>query len=153
MSDNGDQGVVHLGGCFCGNIRYQVSGRPVEVPTCHCSMCRKTSGSPFVTWAIFPADRFTFTQGTLSILKSSAVADRGFCNQCGTPLTYHELKLPEFVGLTVGSFDNPDVIEPQDHIFYADKVKWLELVDNLPRHSELNPVDTRAPFRAQTAAV
>jgi len=38
------------GGCFCGRIRYEVAGRPFHETNCHCSICRRTTGAPFVAW-------------------------------------------------------------------------------------------------------
>ena len=38
------------GGCFCGRIRYETAGTPFRETNCHCSICRRTSGAPFVTW-------------------------------------------------------------------------------------------------------
>src|SRR5436309_8502790 len=52
------------GGCFCGAIRYRVSASSRDVSHCHCGICRRTTGAPFVTWATVPADSFVFTAGT-----------------------------------------------------------------------------------------
>src|SRR5438552_1848995 len=58
------------GGCFCGAIRYRVSATTGDVTHCHCSICRRTTGAPFVTWATFPAAAFAFTAGTPAELRA-----------------------------------------------------------------------------------
>src|SRR5207249_4523371 len=55
--------VEVTGGCFCGAIRYRVNDAPRDVAHCHCGICRRTTGAPFVTWATFPAAAFVFTAG------------------------------------------------------------------------------------------
>src|SRR5262249_57724213 len=51
------------GGCFCGAIRYRVSAPPHDVTHCHCGICRRTTGAPFVTWSPIPSAAFAFTAG------------------------------------------------------------------------------------------
>src|SRR5881396_1158763 len=53
------------GGCFCGAVRYRVSATTRDVSHCHCSICRRTTGAPFVTWATFPAATFAVTAGSM----------------------------------------------------------------------------------------
>jgi hypothetical protein len=38
------------GRCYCGAIRYEADGTPRDETNCHCSICRRTTGAPFVTW-------------------------------------------------------------------------------------------------------
>ena len=44
------------GGCFCGTIRYEFDAEGIPVADCHCTMCRRTSGAPYVTWLVVPVD-------------------------------------------------------------------------------------------------
>ena len=74
------------GGCFCGAVRYRISGAPLDVGHCHCTICRRTTGAPFVTWATVPQAVFAFTAGTPAELRSTPAARRTFCAACGTAL-------------------------------------------------------------------
>jgi len=131
---------VWSGGCLCGAVRYRVSAIR-EVGHCHCSLCRRSSGAPFVTWATVPAGAFAFVAGEPAERASSPKARRTFCRACGTPLTFREPSRPDFVDVTVGSFDHPESVEPEEHIFTASQLPWLRLDDALPRYPEANPAE------------
>jgi hypothetical protein len=51
------------GGCFCGAIRYEARGTPFHETSCHCSICRRTTGAPFVTWFSVRSPDFRIIQG------------------------------------------------------------------------------------------
>ena len=79
------------GGCQCGAVRYVLTVRPDNACLCHCRMCQKQVGGPFAAWAGSHSDNFRLTRGSLAHFQSSADAKRGFCRDCGTPLTYEAL--------------------------------------------------------------
>jgi hypothetical protein len=82
------------GGCFCSRIRYEVTGIPFHETNCHCSMCRRTTGAPFVAWfSVRPSD-FRLACGNPSRFRSSAKATRSFCGHCGTQLTFKAKTIP-----------------------------------------------------------
>lgn len=130
---------VRRGGCFCGAVRYQISAANLDVAHCHCSMCRRTSGAPFVTWATVPRQSFAFTSGAPSELHSSAHARRGFCGACGTALTFQRTDERGWIDLTVGSLDEPEALIPARHIWTSSQLGWLHLDDDLPRYTEGGP--------------
>src|SRR5947199_9116033 len=107
------------GGCFCGAIRYRVTAVPRDVAHCHCGICRRTTGPPFVTWATFPAAAFVFTAGVPAELRATPRAVRQLCAACGTALTFRETARPGSVDVTVGSMDHPDAIVPAAHSWTA----------------------------------
>ena len=76
------------GGCFCGAVRYESSEPPYSASYCHCRMCQKLNGSTFVVAATFRKDTFRFTRGEPKLYKSSDIAERGFCANCGSRLIY-----------------------------------------------------------------
>jgi hypothetical protein len=59
------------GHCFCGAIRYEAGSSPVLETNCHCSICRRTSGAPFVTWFTVSASEFRITSGVPVSFESS----------------------------------------------------------------------------------
>ena len=79
------------GGCQCGAVRYRLMGEPTGVNICHCRMCQKASGGPFMAFGGVRMSEFAVSRGVVSTFASSDIAERGFCGQCGTPLTYHRL--------------------------------------------------------------
>lgn len=121
------------GGCFCGAVRYAITGPLRDASHCHCSSCRRTAGAPLVTWATYPRGAFRLTRGTPRELRSSPPVTRTFCGACGTPLTYLTRDEPEWIDVTVISLDDPDAVTPDDHIWTEHRLPWLDLDDDLPR--------------------
>jgi hypothetical protein len=76
------------GGCMCGAVRYEAVGKPIIVGYCHCNSCRRHTGAPVVTVVIFEQDRVKFTKDDRKIYNSSPGVGRGFCDQCGSSLTW-----------------------------------------------------------------
>jgi len=109
------------------------------VSQCHCGICRRTTGAPFVTWATVPAGAFVFTAGTPAQLRATPRAVRELCAACGTALTFRETARPNSVDVTVGSMDRPEAIVPAAHIWTSSQLAWLRLADDLPRHAAEDP--------------
>ena len=76
------------GGCQCGALRYEWLEKPTHSSVCYCRMCQKASGQPFRGLTGGERENLRWTRGTLSIFKSSNMVERGFCRDCGTPLTF-----------------------------------------------------------------
>jgi hypothetical protein len=120
------------GGCLCGAVRYRASGKAYGITHCHCDSCRRASGAPFVTWAGFEADKFSFTRGQPVSYASSANVRRTHCKLCGTSLTYQRIDLPDSIDVTLGSLDNPAALQPEDHTWTESRISWIVLGDHLP---------------------
>lgn len=122
------------GGCYCGAIRYRVSGRIFNPTNCHCQICRRTTGAPCVAWFSAPSAGVTFLAGTPTLFRSSAHATRTFCAACGTQLTFVDDATPAGTDITIGSLDDPNSVAPQDHTFTSGKLAWLKMADGLPEY-------------------
>jgi hypothetical protein len=113
------------GGCFCGKVRYQITGEIPHIVSCHCSMCRRANGAPFVTWLVVPKANFSYQQGEPKLLKSSEAGSRFFCAECGTHIACSNTTHEEIVDVTLGSLDDPSVVVPSSEIFADSKLAWL----------------------------
>lgn len=113
------------GGCFCGAIRYEIDDGDYLVANCHCSMCRRTSAAPFVTWMVVPTFAFRYVQGEPAVLKSSEKGTRYFCPRCGSPLVCVNADHPDNVDVTTGSLDAPGQYPPTVAVFEDTKLRWL----------------------------
>lgn len=120
------------GGCFCGFVRYRAGGSPSCETNCHCSICRRTSGAPFVAWFTVPQADFSFAKGAPSSFQSSEHGTRTFCPRCGTPLTFRSANSPAEVDVTTCSLDDPERHPPKDHTRTSSRLSWVELGDQLP---------------------
>ncbi len=80
--------VTLKGSCLCGAVKYEVSGDPQRFYHCHCSRCRKSSGTGHATNLFLINGNLTFTAGE-SLLKQYIVPEakrfaRQFCSECGS---------------------------------------------------------------------
>jgi len=123
----------HNGGCLCGLVRYRTDGKSLWVAHCHCNSCRHHTGSAIATFAGFRREQVTFLSRERSVYSSSPGVSRGFCARCGTPISYEAEAFPGELHLYVGTFDDPENFVPQSHVFYAERLPWLETHDALPR--------------------
>ena len=130
MSREGDAMIE--GRCFCGFIRYAAAGVPAKETNCHCSICRRVSGAPYVAWATVPVATFRFLSGTPSSFRSSNHGTRTFCPRCGTPLTFRSAHFPDEVDVTICSLERPESMPPKDHTRTSSKLPWVILGDDLP---------------------
>ena len=99
------------GGCQCGAIRYALLSEPTDPHICHCRMCQKAFGSFFAPLTGVKLDKFEITRGELAIFMSSDEAERGFCRNCGTPLTFHYVT-SDRIAVSIGSLDEPERVKP-----------------------------------------
>ena len=123
-----------LGGCFCGAIRYAAGGKTFYETNCHCTICRRTTGAPFVAWFTVLRTQFRFTQGEPTSFQSSPGCSRSFCPSCGSQLTFLTGSAPEEIDVTIATLDSPEALRPHDHIFTSSQLPWIELADSLPRY-------------------
>ena len=98
-------------------------------------MCRRHTGAPVTLLAAFPAECVSF-EGELSFLQSSEMAKRGFCAQCGTPLSWHghEWGL-DVIAIHISTFADPAAFPPTEHWHIDSAIPWLEIKDDLPRYA------------------
>jgi len=122
------------GGCQCGAVRYRLDEAPRDANICHCRMCQKAGGAPFMAFAAVSRDKFAVTRGTITAFVSSEIAERGFCAGCGTPLTYMGNDAGH-ISVTIGSLDDPNAVAPEIQLGVESEVRWLPAALALPTFS------------------
>jgi hypothetical protein len=132
-STNRREATMLRGGCFCHAVRYEIEGEPLRATGCHCTICRHTSGAPYVAWFVVPRASLRWRDAAPSRLRSSEDAIRTFCPSCGTPLTFESTVNPDEIDVTTCSLDEPEKAPPQDHVFVRSRLSWIRLDDDLPR--------------------
>ena len=134
-----DRTPVLTGGCQCGAVRFAVyADKPVKIGICHCRMCQKAVGGPFISLALYRHPDFAWTKGEPAAFRSSNIASREFCAACGTPLSYHADD-GEFMEITTGSFDRPDLVAPAYAVGMESKLAWVDGIGSMPgRTTEQN---------------
>lgn len=120
------------GGCLCGAVRYEIDHDGETGSLCHCTMCRRQSGGAFMGFVTVPRAHVRMT-GELKIHRSSDIGLRGFCPECGTPITMDYPFEDGMTGIVTGSLDDPEAVPPVLHWGVESMLSWLKLADDLPR--------------------
>ena len=127
------------GGCLCGAVRFETTGRLREVIACHCSQCRRQTGSYYAATDVAVEHLRLVGQSTLSWYRASETARRGFCSRCGSAL-FWQADGSEKISVLAGAFDQPSGLRMGYHIFCDDKANFYELPeDGLPRYPRERP--------------
>jgi hypothetical protein len=121
---------VLTGGCQCGAVRYALYAEP-EADICHCTMCQKAVGNLFMAVAGVPQRELAWTKGEPALFKSSSAAERGFCRDCGTALTFRYLA-KDRISVTLGSLDEPARAKPTRQHGIESRVPWWRELFDLP---------------------
>src|ERR1043165_9688068 len=100
----------HTGGCQCGAVRFRIRGALGRASVCHCRMCQKSFGDFYEPLVNVGSAELVWTKREPKRFRSSNQVLRGFCPECGTPLTY---EAPDGVALAIGTFDDPSAIAPE----------------------------------------
>jgi hypothetical protein len=130
-------GMKRTGGCFCGAVRYEITGKPKLAVSCHCRDCQYASGGAPAHALILLREHVRITKGapkehwSLSA-KGNRIA-RLFCEHCGTPLFARNEAHPEFLPVKIGSLDDPAAFRPQANIWVCSAQPWHDLDPAIPR--------------------
>ena len=112
----GDE-IVRQGGCLCGAVRYAVEGEPYQSGLCHCTTCRKITGSAFSATANWKKSKFR-TEGNTTTFEG-----RSFCPTCGSRLFFF---LEDSVEVFLGTLnDAPSDIAPMVEVWTIRRESWL----------------------------
>ncbi|MFC1701214.1 GFA family protein [Pseudomonadota bacterium] len=123
------------GGCFCGSIGFTATLPSKWCAHCHCSMCRKTHGAGYVTWVGFESGQVSITKGKeyLTWFESSAGAQRGFCQKCGSSLFFRSERWAGELHIALGSMDDAIDRQPQANVFFDNHVEWMPIDESLKK--------------------
>lgn len=135
------------GRCLCGAVAFRYEGAPIWTVHCHCESCRRATSSPVTTFIAVPRAAFAFTRGAPRYFGSSPGVRRGFCEACGSPLTYESERVPDEVHLYAASLADPSAVAPSRHVFAAEQLPWLEILDDLPRYAATSKGGAASPLR------
>jgi hypothetical protein len=132
---------MYSGSCLCGEVRYEFSEEPRVCVACHCSNCRKATGSAFATWALVPLSAFRWASGSEQIaeFRSSEHGQRFFCRRCGSTLGNLTAQRPHLMHLACGTLDQAPSFRLAMHVYVASKAPWFELGDDTAQFAELPP--------------
>ncbi len=123
---------IATGGCQCGAVRYALYVPPQNAHACHCRMCQRATGGAFALLAGAPKADFAWTKGEPGVFRSSNLAARAYCRDCGTPLSFsYDLPEARFY-VTIGSLDDPGAAAIERHYGIESRLGWVRFCDDLP---------------------
>ena len=142
------------GGCLCGGVRFEFTGRPTPIQLCHAKRCQRASGSAFQPEMAVPAEGFRWLRGEervriyeAPILREPPPLRRAFCDTCGSPVPVVREGQP-WVALLAGSLDEDPGTRTYHHIFLGQKAPWCEPpADDTPRFEGRPPEERRLRWR------
>ncbi len=124
------------GRCFCGAVDYTVADEFLYAMCCHCSNCRRTTGSAFKPFAGIERHKLIVTKGEGDLLVyGDEKANDTHCKHCGS-LIYSVVRDGAFVHVAMGTLADNPTIRPSRHIFVGSKASWFTITDDLPQHEE-----------------
>jgi hypothetical protein len=126
------------GKCLCEDVRFEITGPVGPLGYCHCSQCRRASGSAFGANADVHRSDLRFTSGEERIreYESSPGCFRAFCSRCGSPIYKRRASAPDVARIRLGLLEDDPGVRARVHAFVSDKAPWYEITDSLPQFSQ-----------------
>jgi len=127
------------GRCYCGAVEYSVADEFVYAANCHCSNCRRATGSAFKPFAGIERGKLRVSMGEQNLMIfGDAEGHNAHCKLCGS-LLYSLVRGGAFVHVAMGTLVDDASIRPSKHIFVGSKASWHTIADDLPQYWELPP--------------
>ena len=130
------------GSCLCGKVSYRVTGSMKIFQYCHCSRCRKFTGSAFASNLLVPPDQFHWSNGEDLVgryeLPDAKHFATSFCKNCGSSLPWQG-KSGRTVVVPAGTLDDDPELRPFQNIYCASRAVWYQAPNSLPEYDELPP--------------
>jgi hypothetical protein len=120
------------GSCRCGKVTYTVSADPIFTGICHCTSCRKSTGSAYATVVGVPAPALKVTGATTQfddVGDSGKATHRAFCPSCGTTVTQWADVMDGVMMIGLGTVENPSSVSPAMQIFCDSALPWAKVPD------------------------
>lgn len=126
---------TYQGSCFCGAVKFQVSGDPAGMGYCHCTSCRRWSAGPINAFTLWAPDQVRVLEGVdaITAYSKTPASNRKWCKRCGGHLfTEHpHMGLTDVYAAVIPDFP----FEPAVHVHYQETV--LRMHDGVIKQRDL----------------
>jgi hypothetical protein len=137
MSSGQSNAGILRGECLCRAVGYTVADAFEYALNCHCSNCRRATGSAFKPFAGIARDRLQLVKGDHDLLihgETSGTSPHDVhCGRCGS-LLWSVVREGAWVHVAMGTLVDPPSIRPSAHIFVGSRAPWHEITDNLSQY-------------------
>jgi len=132
---------MYQGACLCGAVAVEISGQISSIIHCHCSLCRRSSGTAFATNGFVQTSDFNVVKGAenLSSYAFKPGRLRHFCRTCGSPVYSSNEQDPARIRVRLGIIASDITERPVSHNFYSSRANWEDLDAELPRYDSFEP--------------
>lgn len=141
MADDSAAAPPISGRCLCGRVRFVITGKLGPVGYCHCSQCRRASGTAFAANADVRRSDIAFDSGLDEVTEyeSSPGKFRAFCARCGSPIYSRTASDAERLRVRLGALEQDPGRRALAHCWVGSKAPWFEISDQLPQFAEGPP--------------
>ncbi len=133
---------ITSGSCLCRKVRYEISGNMGVFQYCHCSRCRKITGSAHAANLFVSPDKFKWLSGEELVARfdpeNTKYFATCFCKNCGSSLPWLS-KSGKVIVVPAGTLDEDPEIRPTQNIFCDSRPAWYVAAELLPEHEEMPP--------------
>ncbi len=139
--------MMLTGRCLCGGVRFQIDEDLGPIVCCHCSVCRRITGTAFASNASVRTESFHIIAGEELIkeFQSSENTIRAFCSRCGSPVYGRFVSFPAVRRVRLGTLDSDPGNKPVANIFMGSKAPWFAGTEQLECFQEAPPPSYRKP--------
>ena len=129
------------GRCTCGEVKYRLLNKPLFVHCCHCTWCQRETGASFALNAFIESQSVKLLQGQPETVNTPSDSGKGQkivrCRSCKIALWGHYSGAGDSMSFVrIGTLDNPNLLEPDIHVYTSSKQNWLELSGDTPQVEE-----------------
>ncbi len=129
----------YTGSCLCGSVRFEIAPPFTAFRYCHCSRCRKASGSAHAANVFVPSGQFAWLAGESSVshfdLPGAKRFSVSFCSKCGTRVPHKVRERDDYL-IPAGILDSDPGKRPENNIFWGSKAAWYLEPAEIPKHTE-----------------
>jgi hypothetical protein len=115
--------MIH-GSCLCGGVRFEIERAVGPFELCHCTRCRKVSGSAYLTWLGVRREHLS---------EAPPPYDTSFCSRCGSQVPNPSRIGEPWFEIPAGTLDDDPGIQPDKHIYVEFMAPWDHIADDLPQ--------------------
>ena len=127
------------GSCLCGTVKFELTPPSAVFRYCHCSRCRKATGTAHAANLFVPKSQFRWVAGESKLKKFDLPGAKrfavAFCTECGTRMP-HQVTGMENMLIPAGVLDGEPDRQPDGSIFWGSRAGWFVETPDLPKHDE-----------------
>lgn len=139
-----EEGPNMVGGCLCGDVRYEIDGKPLLTALCHCEDCQKQTGSAFSVLVAVPRCSLWIEGEHMAAFESVGASGhpvtRWFCSGCGSSVLSDVAITPDLVWIRAGTLDDRSWLRPQMNIWCDSAQPWVLLERAIPGFAKNPPI-------------